>query len=52
MNCPCKHKYLKIFEGDHNSKRPESILNEVMDIIHNYVKGKQPASSISANEMF
>ena len=22
-NCPCIKKYLKIFEGDHNSKRPD-----------------------------
>ncbi len=21
--CPCKEKYLKIFAGDHNSKRPQ-----------------------------
>lgn len=24
--CPCVRKYLKIFEGEHNSKRPENVL--------------------------
>jgi hypothetical protein len=29
-DCPCIEKHLKMFEGDHNSRRPEKILNEVM----------------------
>ena len=35
--CPCKEKYLKIFKGDHNSKRPEEIMKEVMGYVEKYV---------------
>lgn len=38
-DCPCR-KYLKVFEGDHNSKRPEYVLSEVMDLIRSYIKDK------------
>lgn len=36
--CPCKKKYLKIFEGDHNSKRPDKVMHEVMDLILQHIQ--------------
>jgi DNA-directed RNA polymerase subunit F len=35
--CPCTEKHIKIFDGDHNSKRPEHVMNEVMGIIQKFV---------------
>lgn len=40
--CPCTKKYLKIFEGDHNSKRPDSVMIEVMDLIERHIMDSQP----------
>lgn len=36
--CPAKRKHLKIFAGDHNSKRPEETMKEVMKLIHEFIQ--------------
>lgn len=36
--CPCEEKYIKIFDGDHNSKRPDEVMKEVMQIVEFHVK--------------
>lgn len=42
-NCPCVEKHLKIFEGDHNSKRPDAIISEVMELILKHIlKNQRP----------
>jgi hypothetical protein len=38
--CPCKVKYLKIFKGNHNTKRPPEIMKEVMGLINDYIYSK------------
>lgn len=50
-NCPCIRKYLKIFDGDHNSKRPDEVLGEVMKIIEEHVMKNQNVGKIGVEDI-
>ena len=39
--CPCKKKHIKIFDGDHNSKRPELVMKDVMKLIKDHIDEKK-----------
>lgn len=39
--CPCKKKHIKLFDGDHNSKRPETVMKDVMKLVKDHIDEKK-----------